>query len=81
MRSCAFPRDRQMSGALEPRQLQNRQQRSDVQARGGWIEADVPGGRAGGKRVARAFRRIVEKPPPLEFRDQIHAARTISPRL
>ena len=49
-----------------------RQQVTDVQARGGRIEADVPGDLLARQHVAGAFGGVVDQPPPLEFAVKVH---------
>ena len=55
--AAADERDRRVTEPLQPRETHHRQQRSDVQARRGRIEADVRGHPLAGERVGEPFRR------------------------
>ena len=58
--------------SLQPREPHHGQQRSDVKAGGGRIEADVAGQRRGEQRVAHALRALGEHPAPFEFGIDVH---------
>ena len=71
--AAADERDRRVAEALQPRQAHDRQQRPDVQARRGRIEADVGGDRLGREHLVETFGAVVEQPAPAQFVEDVHA--------
>ena len=74
--AAADDRDRRVTESLQPRESHDGQQRADVQAGRGRIEADVAGHRPGSQRVAQRLGLVVEHPAPFEFGvESMHDAR------
>ena len=75
--AAADQRDRRMAGALQARQRHHRQQRPDVQARGGRIEADVGRDALAREQLGQPVGRVGDQPAPGELVEEVRIAKRL----